>query len=159
MKISYRYLALFLGTIICCCFNSMGQDGAAIFQQNCAACHKLGMRVERPDLIGVNEKSNAEWLIVFIKSSSTMIKAGDANVVAIFEEFNNKMMNDQLHLNDDEIRSIMAYLKLESLCIITENLSRFSFNRLQKDGFVFDFHTICKWKHSYMARVTSQREL
>ena len=61
-----------------------GQDGEAIYKQNCSACHKLGQRLMGPDLIGINQKRSEEWLISFIKSSQTMIKSGDADAVSFF---------------------------------------------------------------------------
>ena len=61
-----------------------GQDGEAIYKQNCSACHKLGQRLIGPDLIGINQKRSEEWLISFIKSSQTMIKSGDADAVSFF---------------------------------------------------------------------------
>jgi cytochrome c551/c552 len=113
MKIHYKHLALFLGTLFCCSFNSMGQDGAAIFQQNCAACHKLGMRLVGPDLLGVSDTRSEEWLIKFIRSSQDLVQAGDPDAVAIFEEFN-KIAMTPFDLSDDEIKSILAYIKSES---------------------------------------------
>jgi len=113
MKIYYKYLALLLGLVICFSIKSIGQDGAAIFKQNCAACHKLGKRLVGPDLLGVNEKRNEEWLLKFIRSSNTMIESGDPEAVAIFEEFNKTMMIDQA-LSDDEIKATLAYIREET---------------------------------------------
>lgn len=42
-----------------------GQDGEAIYKQNCTACHKFVQKLIGPDLIGVNEKRSEEWLISF----------------------------------------------------------------------------------------------
>lgn len=115
MNIHYRYLVSFLaiGAIFCSSFSSMAQDGATLFKQNCSACHKLGTRLVGPDLIGITEKRQEEWLIKFIKSSQAMIKAGDADAVAIYEEYGQMVMNDQ-NLSDDEVKAILAYIKSES---------------------------------------------
>ncbi|HJN54536.1 MAG TPA: c-type cytochrome, partial [Flavobacteriaceae bacterium] len=91
-----------------------GQEGEAIFKQNCAACHKLGKRFIGPDLIGVNQKRSEDWLLSFIKSSQTMIKSGDADAVAIYEEFNQVMMTDLAHLSDDDIKTILSYIEQQS---------------------------------------------
>ena len=95
-------------------FFANGQDGEAIFKQNCAACHKLGQRFIGPDLIGVNQKRSEDWLVSFIKSSQTMIKSGDADAVAIYEEFNQVMMTDLAHLSDDDIKTILSYIEQQS---------------------------------------------
>lgn len=74
----------------------------------------MGQRLIGPDLIGINQKRSEEWLIPFIKSSQTMIKSGDADAIAIYEEFNQMMMNDQTHLSDDDIRSVLSYIEEET---------------------------------------------
>lgn len=55
----YIILALILSSF----YFANGQDGEAIFKQNCAACHQLGQRLIGPDLIGVNEKRSESWLL------------------------------------------------------------------------------------------------
>jgi len=92
---------------------SKGQDGEAIFKQNCIACHVLGQKLIGPDLIGVNDKRSEEWLISFIKSSQKMIKSGDPQAVAIYEEYNQMMMNDQSHLSNDDIKAVLLYIANE----------------------------------------------
>lgn len=85
------------------------QDGAAIFRQNCTACHKMGTRLVGPDLTGVTEKRSDEWLRKFIRGSQAMIKAGDKDAVAIFEEFNKMPMTD-FALSDAEMTAVLDYL-------------------------------------------------
>ncbi len=114
MKICYKYLVVLVGAVLCFSTNSSGQDGAALFKQNCTACHKLGQRLVGPDLLGINEKRSEEWLLKFIKSSRAMVDAGDPDAVAIFEEYNQTVMNDQSHLSDDDIRLVLDYIKSET---------------------------------------------
>ena len=114
MKISYQYLILFTGILLGFNNTSNGQEAAELFHQNCAACHAFGQKLVGPDLIGVNEKRSEELLISFIKSSQTMIKSGDPEAVAIYEEFNQTIMNDQPNLDDGQIRSILAYIGEET---------------------------------------------
>ncbi len=114
MKISYKYPALFIGIMACCLFTANGQDGVTLFKKNCAACHKLGSRLVGPDLIGIDQKRSEEWLLSFIRSSNAMIEAGDPDAVAIYKEYNETIMTDMLHLSDDDIRSILAYIKEKS---------------------------------------------
>ena len=114
MKTCYKQLVTLIILLSFLSINSKGQDGAAIFKQNCTACHKLGQKLIGPNLLGVTDKRSEEWLISFIRSSQTMIKSGDADAVAIFEEFNQLQMIDQPLLTDDEIKSILAYIKQET---------------------------------------------
>ena len=68
------------------------QAGEQAFQI-CAACHTIGGgRLIGPDLAGIHDKRSQEWLQAFIKSSQSMIKSGDAEAVAIFEEYNGMLM-------------------------------------------------------------------
>ena len=114
MRIYFKYLALPIVILFCCSLSSMGQDGAAIFEESCVVCHKLGQRLVGPDLLGVNEKRNEEWLLEFIKSPQAMINSGDPDAVAIYEAYNRVLMTDQSFLSDDEIKAVLAYIREET---------------------------------------------
>lgn len=106
-------LAILMGMQFYSSSDIIAQDGADLFKQNCSACHKLGERLVGPDLTGISNKRSEEWLLKFIKSSQSLIKSGDADAVAIYEEYNKIMMTDQ-NLSDDQIRSILSYISTES---------------------------------------------
>lgn len=85
------------------------QDGKALFQQ-CAACHTIGGgRLVGPDLEGINYKRTEEWLVQFIQTSQDFIKSGDADAIAIYEDFNKMMMPDQ-NLSTVEVKAIIAHI-------------------------------------------------
>lgn len=85
------------------------QDGAAIFKQNCTACHKLGARMVGPDLTGITEKQSDEWLRKYIRSSQAVIKSGDKDAVAIYEEYNKTLMPD-FPFSDAEMDALLGFL-------------------------------------------------
>lgn len=114
MRKHFMYPFLFLFLLSMVATNAAGQDGETLFNQNCAACHKLGAKLIGPDLIGVSERRSEDWLMQFIKSSQQMIKAGDADAVAVFEEYNQLVMTDQAHLGDDKIKAIITYIDSKS---------------------------------------------
>jgi len=89
--------------------SASAQDGAAIFRQNCSACHKMGTRLVGPDLTGVTEKRSDAWLRKFISGSQAMIKSGDKDAVAIYEEYNKMMMTD-FPLPEAEMTALLDYL-------------------------------------------------
>ncbi len=62
------------------------QEGKALFNTNCAACHQLNRKAVGPALRGVTEKYDREWLYSWIKNGTQMIKDGDPQAVAIWEE-------------------------------------------------------------------------
>ncbi len=90
------------------------QDGEKLFKQNCAACHSIGKgKLVGPDLHGVTELRNEQWLIKWIKGSQAMVNSGDPEAKAIFEEFNKIPMPDQ-NLPDADIKGILAFIKDKS---------------------------------------------
>lgn len=85
------------------------QDGEQLFQQ-CKACHTIGQgKLLGPDLLNVSKRRDAAWVKNFIKSSQTMVKIGDADAVALFEEFNKLPMLDY-NLPDADIDTIIKYI-------------------------------------------------
>jgi mono/diheme cytochrome c family protein len=90
------------------------QEGKELFRSNCASCHTVGggKRVG-PDLAGVTERREKEWLYDFIKSSTSMIESGDSLAKSLYQEFNKTKMPDQ-DLSDEEIGSVLSYVKANS---------------------------------------------
>ena len=83
--------------------------GKKLFNANCAACHKLNKKAVGPALRGVSAKYEKEWLYSWIKNSAAMIKAGDAQAVAIWEEYNKSAMNAFPQLSNEDMDNILAY--------------------------------------------------
>ena len=85
-------------------------EGEEMFTTLCKACHHLEMRLVGPALKGVDQRHTEEWLIKFIKSSSSVIASGDETAIGLFNKYNKVPMPDQ-NLTDDQILSILAYIK------------------------------------------------
>ena len=105
---------LFLVLVLGLSFTVSAQEadpiaGKKLFNANCAACHKLKKKAVGPALKGVSAKYDKEWLYSWIKNSSAMIKAGDAQAVAIWEEYNRTAMTAFPQLSDQDIDNIIAY--------------------------------------------------
>lgn len=64
-----------------------------------------------PDLSGIYNVRNNDWLISFTRSSQQLIKSGDPDAIAIFEEYNKIPMPDN-NLTDDQILSVINYIKV-----------------------------------------------
>jgi len=85
-------------------------DGEKIFKQNCTACHTIGGgRLVGPDLSGVTEKREDKWLKSWIKNSQDLIASGDADAIAIFEEYNKTVMTT-FDFSDEELTAVLAYI-------------------------------------------------
>ena len=105
LKMSFLYV-LFLFTQT----SSYAQEGKDLFKTNCAACHSVGAnRLVGPGLEGINEKRTKEWLISWTKNSAELIASGDADAIAIFEEYSKIPMPPQA-LSDEEITKIFDYV-------------------------------------------------
>lgn len=90
-------------------------DGKMLFRNICGACHTIGKgKLIGPDLKGAHEKHPREWLYKWIRSSQSMVKAGDPVAVKLFEENNKLIMTDQPNLSIDQIDAILNYIALES---------------------------------------------
>ncbi len=89
--------------------DSAVKEGKKLFNANCAACHKLKKRAIGPALKGATEKYDREWLYSWIKNGSAMIKAGDPQAVAIYEEYNKSVMNNFPQFSNSDIDKILAY--------------------------------------------------
>lgn len=113
-------ILLLLATTLQSKANPPIEVGKSIFLTRCAACHNINKPMTGPALSGVGEKRSIDWLIKFIQSSQTLIKSGDADAVKIFEEFNKVPMPDHPDLTEENIKSIVEYIKAESKPVGTE---------------------------------------
>ncbi|MDG2062691.1 MAG: c-type cytochrome [Flavobacteriaceae bacterium] len=119
--IKILFTSLILLTSFLSPFDNFGQDiaivdnsvavqaGKKLFNANCAACHKLNKRAVGPALKGVSNKYDREWLYTWIKNSTAMVKSGDAQAVAIYEEYNGSVMTSFPQLSNEDIDNIIAY--------------------------------------------------
>ncbi|MDA9849708.1 c-type cytochrome [Flavobacteriaceae bacterium] len=104
--------------------SSLGQDadpvkGKALFNSNCAACHKLDKKMTGPALRGVEDRLyndeglDREWLYKWIRNSSSLIKSGDDYANKIYAEYNGAAMTAYPQLSDDDLNNILAYTAQE----------------------------------------------
>lgn len=119
-KVNYRNLPSQLSLLLLACLLTfsttiIAQDtgdvaaGEALFKANCAACHKLDKKATGPELRGVAQKYEKEWLRKWIRNSQELVKAGDALAVKLFTENNNSVMTPFPALSDTDIDNILAY--------------------------------------------------
>ncbi|GGD33854.1 c-type cytochrome [Flavobacterium orientale] len=83
--------------------------GKALFNAQCAACHKLDGKMTGPALRGVGDKYEKEWLYKWIRNSADLIKSGDDRANKIFNEYGQSPMTAFPQLSDADIDNIIAY--------------------------------------------------
>ena len=115
MKGLLRFKGLLLSgffTLLLCTNLSFGQTAEA--EANfavCKACHTIGGgKLVGPDLQGVTERHDEEWLIKFIQNSQELINAGDPAAVKVFEEYN-KIPMPPNNLTPDQVRDLLLYIE------------------------------------------------
>jgi len=87
--------------------------GKAIFEANCKQCHAVHEQIVGPKLAGVYDRQSEAWLINFIKYPQKTIESGDAHAVELYNQYKQFMPNHDF-LKDEEIKSILAYIKDET---------------------------------------------
>ncbi len=90
------------------------EEGKKIFTSRCTACHKIGGRLIGPDLKNVTQIREHGWLVSFIQSSQSMIKAGDPLARQLFIDYNQNVMPDNRDLNEEQIVNLLAYIEVQS---------------------------------------------
>jgi cytochrome c2 len=87
------------------------EPGEELFLTMCAACHTIGDgRRVGPDLENIHNRRSGEWLEKFVTSSGSMISSGDAEAVALFEEYNSMPMPD-FPISNQQVQQIFDYVK------------------------------------------------
>jgi len=86
-------------------------DGAKIFQEECTGCHTMGAGdLIGPDLMGIMQQRDQQWLADFISAPDKMIAIGDPIAASLFLKYGNKAMPN-LGLSQEQVAAVIAYLE------------------------------------------------
>ncbi|AUC13936.1 cytochrome C [Tenacibaculum sp. SZ-18] len=83
--------------------------GRKLFNANCASCHKLNKRATGPALGGVEKRRENEWLKKWIRNNAELRASGDADAIALYEEWGQSNMTAFPQLTDQNIDDILYY--------------------------------------------------
>lgn len=87
------------------------QDGKALFNANCASCHKIDKDLTGPALLGVEERwASRDLLKTWIKNWSAAVATGDPYAAKI-KDWSPAAMTAFPNLADAEIDAILTYIK------------------------------------------------
>lgn len=86
-----------------------GQDGQAIFGQLCQGCHTIGGgKTVGPDLRGLADRREEEWVKQFILAPDKVIASGDPIAKGLVDEYGMQMPN--LGVTPAQIGPLLEYL-------------------------------------------------
>jgi cytochrome c551/c552 len=101
-------------------FANPPDEGKTIFATRCAGCHNVNKTLTGPALAGVHERRSMEWIVKFVKSSQAVVKSGDKDAIAIYQQFNRIPMPDHADLTPKNIENVVNYIKSETLTADTK---------------------------------------
>ncbi len=115
-------LVLFLLTLS---FNSFSQAiptdaaiisaGEKLFNGNCKACHRVKQKLVGPALAGVETRvPSVEWVFNWVRNPAKVIASGDEYANKLYNEYNKSQMTAFNTYTNEQILSILAYVKAEA---------------------------------------------
>ncbi len=121
---SVHFIALALLSITLS-FNSFAQEiptdpavisaGEALFNGNCKSCHRVKQKLVGPALADVETRApSIDWIYSWVRNPAKMIASGDDYANKIYNEYNKAQMTAFTNYTDDQILSILAYVKAEA---------------------------------------------
>jgi cytochrome c oxidase cbb3-type subunit 3 len=92
---------------------SNAQDGAKLFKQNCAACHKTNKNSTGPMLMGVKAKwaeaEESELLYEWVANPSELYESGKSKMAKAVWDYSKSAMTPMPHLKKEEVDAILTY--------------------------------------------------
>jgi len=89
----------------------LAEEGEALFRQKCSTCHTLGGgdKPTGPDLAGVTERRDRQWLASFIQDPDKLFKAKDPLATQLLQQYNNLKM-PSFGLEPAQIEALLIHL-------------------------------------------------
>jgi len=91
----------------------LAEKGEHIFRQKCVACHTVGEgdRPTGPDLAGVTERRDRQWLSRMILHPGELLGSDDPVAAELLARFHGLRM-PELGISEDEAGALLAYLAM-----------------------------------------------
>jgi protein SCO1 len=95
------------------------EPGQALFKKMCAPCHTVGVGdMVGPDLMGVTERRERDWLAAFIRDPETSRRAGDPVALDMVARFPGVRM-PSFALTENDAADLINYLETRTKDIMT----------------------------------------
>lgn len=88
-------------------------EGATLFRANCSSCHRVFGNLTGPELAGMSERRDQDWLVSWIKNAPAKIASGDPIALELDAAYPTAMMTAFPMLSDDDVLNIIAYVSSE----------------------------------------------
>jgi mono/diheme cytochrome c family protein len=89
--------------------------GEALFNGNCKSCHRVKQKLIGPALAGVETRvPSIQWIYDWVRNPAKVIASGDEYANKIYAEYNKSQMTAFSNYKDEQILSILAYIKAEA---------------------------------------------
>ena len=86
-----------------------------LFRERCSPCHTIGGGIRvGPDLLGVTQRRDRDWLLRWIKEPNRVLAEKDPIATQLLQEFNNVAMPN-MGLTDEQVAALVAYLESRSV--------------------------------------------
>ncbi len=88
-----------------------GQTAEEYFSQNCMACHTIGQGpLLGPDLKGLSQRQNREWLVKWMMDPEGVLASGDAYALKLQKESRGAMMLRSPGMTVDLANALLDYI-------------------------------------------------
>lgn len=106
---------VFLASLMLTSGLSFAQDGAKLFKQNCAACHKVDKVSIGPALKGAKAKweeaGEGDLIYRWVANPQELYDSGDSKMAKEIWDFSPAAMSPMAHLSKDEVDAIFTYIE------------------------------------------------
>jgi len=110
-KASLHIITSFLMLFVAGFTQVQAQDGKALFNANCASCHKIDKDLTGPALQGIEDRwPSKDLLKTWIKNWPDAVKTGDAYALKI-KDWSPAAMTSFTSLQDADIEAILTYIR------------------------------------------------
>jgi protein SCO1 len=122
-------------------------QGKQLFKTHCAACHTVGHGDSvGPDLLGVTQVRDREWLTRFIMMPDKVLAANDPIAQSLYKKYKQVRMPN-LNLRPEDVNIVVRYLELENEAFAKASAAKDS-EAMQMDANMNMDHS--KMNHSMM---------
>lgn len=92
--------------------SAFAADGAKLFKENCATCHKIDKDMTGPKLYEAEKRipGGRDWIYEWVRNSPKVISSGDEYAKTVYETWNKTQMTPFPSFTNEDIDAILDYI-------------------------------------------------